>query len=144
MTSRSLRVTLNWAPIMPRSMRLFAADVIFFQSRVIVSILNYALSCSLWTTCNKTGSMGWWLIPLTLFSVRRWGLRREVEEREVRQELRRQARTLPQVQLGQGCRKKRDLNTIIMQPSHTTNFHWTILTRNKKIILFSSITEDRK
>ena len=28
----------------------------------------------------------------------------EVEEREYRQELRRQARTLPQVQLGQGCR----------------------------------------
>ena len=29
---------------------------------------------------------------------------REVEEREDRQELRRQARTLPQVQLGQRCR----------------------------------------
>ena len=32
--------------------------------------------------------------------------RREVEERQARQELRRQARTLPQVQLSQGCRMR--------------------------------------
>ena len=49
----------------------------------------------------------WWsYLPLTLLSARRKGLRGrrrkrwEVEERQARQELRRQARTLPQVQLG--------------------------------------------
>ena len=55
------------------------------------------------------GLRWWWYLPLTLLSVRRRGLkgrrrkRREVEERQARQELRRQARMLPQVQLSQGC-----------------------------------------
>ena len=32
--------------------------------------------------------------------------RREIEEKEDRQELRRQVQTLPQIQLGQGCRMR--------------------------------------
>jgi len=58
---------------------------------------------------------------LTLLSARRRGLRgrrrkrREVEEREDRQELRREARTLPQVQLvrGVGCEEQEKTWTVV-------------------------------
>ena len=43
---------------------------------------------------QKEGAQGW----------RR--KRREIEEKEVKQQLRRQARTLPQVQLSQGCQMR--------------------------------------
>ena len=61
-------------------------------------------------TCAKDHVM-MMMIALTFLSAGSRGLRgrkkgrksREVEERQDRQELRRQARTLPQVQLGQEC-----------------------------------------
>ena len=80
---------------------------------------------------RHNGALMMMIAPLLFMTVRRGfrgGKRREIEERQAKQELRRHARTLPQIHLGQGSwmrlKFKLSLNRVHLERSGARSFRW--------------------